>query len=147
MAFEGGPYVKAAVFCDRVIEGKDNVLSFIRVIDRLVTVASGPGAPNEMPPSSFQMTAVIMFTSGMARGRHDVRLEREAPNGTRNSIYSASVHLEGENKGHNLILNLAERFDFEGIYWYDVFVENQLMTRMPFQVIYSRQSAGRPPAS
>jgi len=143
MPFEGGPYLKAAVFCDRVIEGKDNVLSLIRVVDRLMTTAAGANPPKDMPTASFQMSVVIMLISGKARGRHDVRIEREAPNGERKKIWEGSVQLEGENKGHNLNLGLSETFEYEGVYWYDIFVEDELLTRSPFQVGYVRVSAGR----
>lgn len=33
MAFELGPYIQAATFCSEVIEGKDGVLSLIRLMD------------------------------------------------------------------------------------------------------------------
>ncbi len=140
MPFDGGPYIKAAVFVSQVIEGKDNVLSLIRVIDRLTTSASGPEPPNDMPEATFTMNAVIMLVAGKARGRHQVRFVREDPNGERRDIWSGGVPLEGENKGHNINLALSESFALEGTYWYDVFIEDVLMTRMPFQVIYRPMS-------
>jgi hypothetical protein len=140
MAFEGGPYVKAAVFVNQVIEGKDNVLSLIRVIDRLVTTASGPAPPQNMPVASLAMHAVIMFVPGRARGRHQIRLVREAPNADRIEVWSGGILFEGENKGHNVNLALNETFSLEGVYWYDVFVDDGLVTRMPFQVVYQPMS-------
>ena len=142
MPFEGGPYIKAAVFVGQVIEGKDNVLSLIRVIDRLVSAASGLEPPQEMPTVTFSMSAVIMIVAGKARGRHQVKLVREAPNTERKDIWIGGILLEGENKGHNLNLALNESFSLEGIYWYDVFIDDQLMTRMPFQVVYQPSTAG-----
>ena len=142
MPFEGGPYVKAAAFCDRVIEGKDGVLSLIRVIDRLTTTAAGADTPKDMPPANFPVSAVVMLISGRARGRHELRVDREAPDGTRKPVWSGSLLLEGDYKGNNVVLNLSETFELEGTYWYDIFVEEELLTRMPFQVTYVRLSAG-----
>ena len=142
MPFDGGPYIKAAMFVNQVIEGKDNVLTLVRVIDRLTTTASGPSAPSEMPPASFPMHAVIMLVAGKARGRHQVKIIREAPNSERREIWTGGINLEGENKGHNLNLGLNETFALEGVYWYDVFIDDVLMTRMPFQVIYQPISTG-----
>jgi hypothetical protein len=136
MPFDGGPYLKAAVFVNVAIQGNDNVLSLIRVIDRLVTQAQGASPPKEMPVVTSRMNAVIMLVSGKARGRHEVRLVREAPNGVRKDVWTGGILLEGENKGHNINLEMNETFDLEGTYWYDVLVENELMTRMPFQVLY-----------
>ncbi len=136
MPFDGGPYVKAAVLVNQVIEGKDGVLTLVRVIDRLTTQASGPQPPVDMPVATFSMNAVLMFVSGKARGRHQVRIVREAPNADRKEIWSGGILMEGEQKGHNLNLGLKESFELEGTYWYDVYVDDELMTRMPFQVIY-----------
>ena len=143
MPFEGGPYVKAALFVNQVIEGKDDVLSLIRVIDRIVTTAQGSAPPNEMPPvTGFTMHAVLMFVSGKARGRHQVRLVREAPSGDRSDRWSGALLLEGEHKGQNLNLRPTETFELEGNYWYDVYVDEELMTRMPFQIVYQPMSSG-----
>lgn len=142
MPFDGGPYVKSAVFVNQVIEGKDNVLTLVRVIDRLTTSASGQSVPEEMPEATFSMRAVLMFTAGKARGRHQVRIVREAPNAERRDIWSGGIHFEGEHQAHNLNLGLHETFSLEGVYWYDVYIDDELMTRMPFQVIYQPISSG-----
>jgi len=142
MPFEGGPFLKAAVFVNLVIQGNDNVMSLIRVIDRLTQRAQGPEAPQEMPATNFPMHAVIMLVAGKARGRHQVKIVREAPNGVRKDVWTGGIQLEGENKGHNITLGLNESFDLEGTYWYDVFIEDGLVTRMPFQVIYQPMSTG-----
>lgn len=142
MAFEGGPYIKVAAFCDRAIEGKDGAISLIRVIDRLITTAAGSETPKNMQPVAFQMAAVVMFVSGQALGRHEVKIEKVGPDGFRKPVWSGSILMEGDYKGQNIVLNLNELFELEGTYWYDVFLEEHLMTRMPFQVTYMRLSAG-----
>lgn len=40
-----GPYLQAALLCERVMEEKDGVLSVIRIIDRLIHTALGPAGP------------------------------------------------------------------------------------------------------
>ncbi len=142
MAFETGPFLKAAVFCDTVIEGKDSVLSLIRVVDRLTTTAVGVGAPKDMPPVGQRLAAVLMLTSGKARGRNELKLTMESPNGDRKVVWEGTVHFEGEDRGHNFVLNLQPTFSLEGLYWFDLTVEDVLMTRMAYRVIYTRQSAG-----
>lgn len=142
MPFEGGPYVKAALFCERVIEGKDNVLSLVRVIDRLTTTAAGADPPKEMPQTNFGSTLVLAFVAGRARGRKEVRIERESPDGQRKQVWQGSVLMEGEYKANNVLLNLNETFELEGVYWYDISIDDELVTRMPFQVSYVRLSGG-----
>ena len=144
MVFEQGPYLKAAVFCDSVIEGKDGVLSLIRIIDRLTTTASGPGAPEEMPPVANQMKAALMLVSGRATGSQEVKLVVEEPSGMRKELWAGTVHLEGNDRGQNLIMNFGMEFRTEGLYWFDVLLGDDLLTRMPFRIIYARLSHGLP---
>ena len=49
MAFERGPYLSIAAFCEQTIDDKSNVLSLIRVVDRMTVTGQGPDVPDEMP--------------------------------------------------------------------------------------------------
>ena len=135
---ETGPYLKAAVFCDNVIEGKDGVLSLIRVIDRATLTAAGPQAPAEMPPVARELKLVLMFISGRARGTHSVELKVEKPNGDIREEWSGTVFFEGEDRGANLIIQMSFSFEIEGLYWFHLFVGDSLLTKLPFRLIYQR---------
>lgn len=50
---EALPLVRLAALCDQVLREKDDTLSIIRVVDRFTLRASGPGAPEKMPPATF----------------------------------------------------------------------------------------------
>lgn len=137
-----GPFVAAALICERVLQEKDNVLSLIRVIDQLTHTIVGPSMPDELPKVSYNLTFFLAFKSGRARGRQDVSLIMEDPSGIRNRVMSQSIQLEGENRGANLVIQSNITFNAEGIYWFDVLLEEQLVTRMPFKVMYQLVSAG-----
>ena len=137
-----GPYLKAAVICSDVIEGKDGVLSLIRIIDRLMITAAGPKPPPEMPPTKYSLKIVLMFISGRARGSHDLRTKIEEPDGTSRDRWAGTIHLEGEDRGANVVIALEEDFAREGLYWFDLYFDGALLTRMPFRVIYQRVEAG-----
>lgn len=137
-----GPYVKAATICSDVIEGKDGVLSLIRVIDRLTVTAAGPQPPAEMPPHKYSLKIVLMFISGRAKGSKSVSLSVERPDATTQEIWSGTVFLEGEDRGANLVIGLETEFNLEGLYWFDVYFEESRITRMPFRVIYQRVGPG-----
>lgn len=140
-----GPYLKAAMFCESAIEGKDGTLSLIRVIDRLTTTAAGKDAPIDMPPVNHVMTAVLMLISGQALGRHDLRITSEGPSGETKEIWSGTMQMEGGHKGQNLLLNLNMQFQHEGVYWFTVTIDDRPITKMPFQVMYMRVSGGITP--
>jgi len=143
----GGPLLQVAVFCDSVIEAKDGVLSLIRMIDRIVVEASGPDAPEEMPPLPRQMTVVLSFKGGSAKGRTQIRLVMEKPNGIeQKEIWSGSLHSEAPDRGQNFVLRFEEIFDLEGVYWFHVYVEKDAVTSMPLTLQYVRQTAGTGPS-
>ena len=139
-----GPFLKAALFCDTAIEGKDGVLSLIRVVDRLTITAAGAEAPSDMAPTDHTLTLALMLVSGTARGSHDVGVHVEPPGGVRGHIWSTSVLLEGEDRGANLIAQIAIKFDSQGLYWFHVELDGEHVTSLPFRVIYQRVVPGRP---
>ena len=142
-AAPGGPYLLAAFFCEKILREQDGVVSFIRQIDRLIVNASGPQAPTQMPMTNFSANFVVLLKSGEARGRHDIRVVREGPSGIRDAedLVSTTVFLEGEERGAGILANINMSFDQEGLYWFDVYADETLMTRMPFRVIYQRTTA------
>lgn len=141
MAFKG-PLLQTAALCETVIEGKDGVLSIIRLIDRITITAAGPNAPKDMPPMPQQLTAVLAFKSGSAKGRQDVKLVMERPNAESKEVWSGSMLAEAPDRGHNFVLRFQETFDLEGLYWFHVYAEEQLMTSIPLRLLYTRQSVG-----
>lgn len=144
MIFDDGPYIKVACFCESVIEGKDGVLSLIRVIDTITSTASGPEAPDSMPPLELNLKLVVMAVAGQALGRHELKLLPELPSGIREREreFVASVHFEGAGKGTNILVDYRYRFELEGLYWFDLLLDEQLWTRIPFYVRYNRITTG-----
>lgn len=144
MPFEQGPYLKTAVFCEHVLREVDGVPSLIRIVDRITHTRTGPDAPAEMPPVSYNLRVFISLTSGEARGSHEVKIELEEPSGLRKPSMSSTVLFEGEDKGVNLVLNIAATFEYQGLYWFNVYLDDKLLTKMPLRVIYSRVTHGPP---
>jgi hypothetical protein len=138
MAFERGPYLTTATFCEQVLQETSGVLSLIRIVDRMTITASGPDAPEEMPPAQLNWTLVVTLKSGDARGSHPVKIVPQLPSGETRSPVTLSVHLEGDNKGQNLISRMNMRLEIPGIYWFHIYLDDQLITKVPLEVIYSR---------
>jgi hypothetical protein len=134
-----GPYVALAVLCERVIEDKDGVLTLVRLIDRITVNAGGEDVPEELPPATYQFTAVIGFKSGSARGSYPVGIRPEAPSGQQLPTFTQTIHLEGEDRGANLIVNFGLTVEMPGLYWIDVLFRDEVVTRIPLRVIYQPQ--------
>lgn len=141
MIAETGPYLKVAVFCENAIEGKDGVLSLIRVIDRITITAAGPETPDAMPSIPLKLKLVLMLVSGKAHGTHEVELRIEKPDGSLDQIWTGTVFLEGEDRGANIIIDVGLESKAQGLHWFHVAFDGQLLTKLPFRLIYQYQRA------
>ena len=140
--FERGPHIQIAAFCERVLREGDGVLSLIRVVDRITHSEGGPNPPEEMPEFHFPLNLVISLKSGIARGRHDITIIPEQPSGETLPPISLSVTMEGEGKGINIASRVDIPYKLEGLYWFRVLFDRQVITRIPLEVRYSRMVTG-----
>lgn len=136
MAERSGPFLAAAFFCERILEDKDGTLSAIRIIDRVTQTAHGPAAPTEMPPLQVQLSALIALRSGQARGRRTIVLRPENPAGQRAESAELPVQFEGEERSAIYTSQVGFIAEMEGLYWFDVLLDEELLTRIPLRVVY-----------
>ena len=139
-----GPYLTAALICDQVIEGKDGVLSAIRIVDQLNCTAIA--APTDGHPVTVSMSAggrispvlqfsfLIVLKSGDFRGRGKVRLGGLSPSGKRVAEREVEVELLGENYGANVIVSVAMPSVEPGIHWFEVYFDDKLLTKSPLSI-------------
>ena len=138
MTSEQGPYIQIAGLCEQVIEDKIGTLSLIRIIDTLTHTEARPDAPPEMPPITYPMKMVIMLKSGRTRGRHELKIIPELPSAELKPPLVRSIQLEGEERGTNNIVNMVFTFTMEGLYWFNVYLDDSLLTRIPLRIKYNR---------
>lgn len=138
MTFEQGPYIQVAALCEQVIEDKTGVLSLIRIIDTITHTNASPDAPADMPPVTYPMKMVIMLKSGRARGRHELKISPELPSGEPKQSIIQSVQMEGEERGNNHVINMIFTFTMEGLYWFNVYLDDTLLTKVPLRIKYNR---------
>ena len=128
-------YLQAALFCEKVLREADGVMSFIRVIDRF-NVA---GATPEMSPTVLRFTIVLSFKSGFMRGKQVVTIRPKSPGGTDLPAMDFPVLFEGDDdRGIALVFEINWAATEEGLYWWDVCLNQELVTRMPLRVTYQR---------
>ena len=145
MSDEGGPFLLAAFICEKVLIEADGVMSAIRIIDR-TNVVPPPGlAPSEMPPVDLNHTLFVNFKAGQARGRSSVKLVLRSPLGLKLTEATTPVLWEGEDRGVNLVIPLRLRVEQEGLYWFEVHLEDKLVTKIPFRVMYQSTTLTQAP--
>jgi hypothetical protein len=132
---ESGPYLIAALLCEKVLQEKNEVISIIRMVDRITLTVP---ASEALPLLPLNLTLFLAFKSGSARGSNTIKLSIEPPSGIRLPEQLLPVFFEGEDRGSNLILTLNIVIDQEGVYWFNILLEEKLLTRIPLRVIYQR---------
>ena len=147
MAFESGPYLQVAAFCEQVIEDKSGVLSLIRVVDRITVNAAGTEVPEDMPPFDLNWKLVLVLKSGEVKGSHPIKFVLELPDVTKKQAIIVSVHLEGGNRGAQVVTDFRMKMEMPGVYWVHVYFDDELLTKLPIQVIYARNVAPDHPRS
>ncbi len=86
---------------------------------------------------------VIDLVSGDAKGRSELRLTLETPDGRRRGLARGDIHFDGGNNGTRVNIDLNLEIAQEGVYWFDVFVDDMHLTRIPLEVRYQRLPAPR----
>jgi hypothetical protein len=144
-----GPHLVVAALCEKVLTEADGVLSVIRIVDRITQSATGPEAPDEMPPFILDtLTMLVALRSDQARGRYGIKIRPEAPGGFQMPSAEQGIHLQSGPSGTNLILPLVVPISTEGVYWFDIFLtgpapqRERLLTRVPLEIVYQPH---RPP--
>jgi len=135
------PYLAMAILCERVLREADGVISVIRVFDR--SMVTGP--TEEMPPTNIPLTLVISFKSGFMRGKGVVRLNPKSPSGKDLPGLQFPVLFEGDDdRGIAIVATLGFLVQEEGLYWFDVLVQEEVVTRIPLRVLYQRVGYATP---
>jgi hypothetical protein len=141
-----GPFLLAAVICEKVLQEVDGVASAIRIIDRhIVTPAPGQPASSKMPLIQLNYTLFVNLKSGSKRGRFTVKLVFRGPSGLKLQEAGLPILLEGEERGANVIVPFYLQLDQEGLYWFDVYFEDTVLTSVPLRVMYQATTLTTPP--
>ena len=140
MPFENGPYLSAALLCERILEEKDGVKSAIRIIDRVTHTTVGPSPPEEMEAFEYDLNLFLRFKSGMARGSHTLEIRFIKPSGESPAPIRQTLLFEGEeDRGVDIGARMHIRFDLTGIHWFNVYLDGICVTRIPLRIIYMPQ--------
>jgi hypothetical protein len=130
-----GPHLQAALIAERVLQEQDGVITPVRVIDRVMI----PILPGGERPAPEKLFLLVTLKSGGARGSYTVQVKLESPVGTEIPfIPPGTVFLEGEERGVALIVPFAFTPEEQGLYWFDVYFENERLTRVPLRAIFQR---------
>lgn len=136
----GGPFLSAALICEKVLEEKDGVKSAVRIIDRVIHTVVGTRPPDEMEPFDYEATLLIRLKSGWARGAYAIRINLIKPSGESPMPLQQRVNFEGEeDRGVDIVGKMRIKFDQTGIYWFKIYLNDTFLTQVPLRVVYMPQ--------
>lgn len=128
-------YLHVATFCEKVLREGDGVLSLIRMFDRFNVVGNTP----EMPPSVLRFMVFLSFKSGFMRGKQTIHIRPQSPTGKELPSMSIPVLFEGDDdRGTAMGFEVNWPVGEEGLFWWDVYLNDELVTRMPLRVGYQQ---------
>jgi hypothetical protein len=138
----GGPFLSVAVFCETIMEDAGGKVSAIGILDGCtfyITHDAPATVPSEKQPANSIQHLLIGFKTGDSPGKHQLRLEMENPDGTRKTINEKEIELpKAQNGGVNLRIQVGMSAYLAGIYWLDVFLDENLTTRMPLNIQFQK---------
>jgi hypothetical protein len=133
------PYVQVAAICQTPMQEVTGYLSVIRIMDR---VQIG-GITDEMQPQPLnQLFIVIVLKSGEMKGKFKMTIVPETPSRKRLPGPELTILFEGEERGVATVLPVGIVAEEEGLYWFDVMLEGDLLTRIPLRVMYQKIQPG-----
>ena len=142
MPFDSGPYLSAAIICEKVLSEADGVKSAIRIIDRINHSPAVAQTSAAMQPFDLQLSLLIKFKSGSARGPMSLEVRFSQPSGESPTPVQQIVNFEGEDdRGVDIVAGLRLKVAQAGLHWFDVYLEGERVTRVPLRVVYLPQLA------
>ncbi|MCD6599648.1 MAG: hypothetical protein J7L19_03655 [Dehalococcoidia bacterium] len=137
MPFKDGPYLEAAFLCEKVLQETNGVKSAIRIIDRLTHSPYVTDTSHDMEAFTYNLTLLLKLKSGWARGNFTLEIKLSKPSGELSTPLQQQLVFEGEeDRGIDLVAGITVNFETTGIYWFEVYLNNICITKIPFRVIY-----------
>lgn len=142
-----GPFVAAAVFCENIVEDSSGMLSAIRILDTInVAVPPHIDPPTKKNQLPLSLNLLLSFRSGDSPRRQRLKVTIESPEGKRKDV-GASRPVEYTKEPHavtNVKVKVNLGVHSSGVFWFDVFLDGKLMTRVPLNVVISQIGTPQP---
>ena len=134
-----GPHVQLATFCDMVIEDKTGTLTVVRLVDRYTVSGTTP----DMQPTPIKTTLAVSLKAGFMRQKAMLKVQPISPSGRELQALELSILFEGDERGLQFVFPIQIVLDEDGLYWFDVKVDEQLLTRIPLRLLYQRVATAK----
>jgi Family of unknown function (DUF6941) len=128
------PWVQLAALCQTALTENTGQLSIIRIVDRWMVV----GPTEEMQPVNIQLTMAVILKSDQMRGQYRLRVRLRSPVGNVIEGPELPALFEGDDRGVQAVLPTGILATEPGLYWFEILVEEETVTRVPLRILYQR---------
>lgn len=101
-----------------------------------------------MQPFPVSLSLVVLMKAGQARGEYTLGIRPQDPTGAQLPLLETPVVFTGadDGQGANVVVNLNLGIQHEGLYWFDLLLSGELITRVPLRTEYRQAGDQAPPA-
>src|SRR5262249_50179280 len=130
---------------------KRGILSAVGILDGC-EILIPPDTPSDLPSSSNRIPVaqniLLVFKTGSSPGKHLLKLIVQQPDGQRSEAGKHEIDLSPQpHGGANVRINAALGVFNDGVYWVDVLLDDQLITRMPLNILIKRATMPTAPGA
>lgn len=131
MLLTPGPFVAMAVLCQRYDRQPDGTVDVTGIVDGIgLSVSSAEELLHH--PATLQLMALVALRAGDCRGQATVRVKGRFPSGLPGASVTHRVQFTDERPGASLRVPLELCIQEAGTYWFDVEVDDRLLTSISF---------------
>lgn len=132
-----GPYVQAALLCERVVQETGGRVTIVRLLDRVVVRARVAADPAQIQPTNVSCQAVIILKTGAHPGRFRLRLRLVSPSKKPLREFSTEIDLPNkEDQGVNIVMPIRFSATEEGVYWFEVRLDGEeVLTKTSLRLV------------
>jgi hypothetical protein len=121
-----GPYVQAALLCERVVQESGGRVTIVRLLDRVVVRTAVAASPAQIRPTIVSCHAVVILKTGSRPGNYKLRLVLTSPTKRKLREFSVDINLpDEEDKGVNIVMPIQFEAKEEGVYWFEVRLDGE----------------------
>lgn len=129
-----GPFLTTAAFFETVIREDTGILTLVRMIDR-ITISPKASWISHLPPSPVSTNLVVSFRGQNLDGSGVVSIHPVKPSGERMERMDIPFVFDAQT-GVNLNISLELVVEEEGYFWFDILLDNAVVTRTPLQIVF-----------
>ncbi len=135
-----GPHLQAALLCQYVEQQEQNgPITIVGLIDRVVVRVPRTMPQMQVAPSVVSCYAVVILKTGSRPGNYKLRLALTSPSGRPLREFSLDIALPNEpDQGVNIVMPIQFTASEEGIYWFDVKLNGETLTRTSLRRVVQR---------